>query len=55
MGIANEPFEADYTLDQLVEITTSMEDDLDTPWETFTDQIDAWARHALAANGFGDY
>lgn len=23
--------------------------------EVFADEIDAWARHALAANGFGDY
>jgi len=32
----------------------------DTPahesmFETFVDEIDAWARQALAANGFGDY
>jgi hypothetical protein len=23
--------------------------------ETFNDEIEAWARHALASNGFGDY
>ena len=23
--------------------------------ENFNDELDAWARHALAANGFGDY
>jgi len=23
--------------------------------ENFIDELDAWARHALAANGFGDY
>jgi hypothetical protein len=23
--------------------------------ENFINEIDAWARHALAANGFGDY
>ncbi len=27
----------------------------DTLSEIFFDEIDAWARHALAANGFGDY
>jgi hypothetical protein len=32
----------------------------DTPggeslFETFVDEIDVWARRALAANGFGDY
>ena len=55
MGIANEPFEADYTLDQLLELTLPADDEHDTPWETFNDEIDAWARRALAANGFGDY
>jgi len=24
-------------------------------FETFVDEIDIWARQALAANGFGDY
>jgi len=24
-------------------------------FETFADEIDAWARQALASNGFGDY
>ena len=24
-------------------------------FENFTDEIDIWARRALAANGFGDY
>ena len=24
-------------------------------FETFVDEIDIWARRALAANGFGDY
>jgi len=23
--------------------------------EIFSDEVDAWARHALGANGFGDY
>lgn len=23
--------------------------------ETFNDEIDSWARHAIASNGFGDY
>ncbi len=55
MGIANEQFEADYTLDQLVELTISADDDHDTPWETLNDEIDVWALRALAANGFGDY
>jgi hypothetical protein len=27
----------------------------DTAWEQSYDEIDAWARQAMAANGFGDY
>lgn len=27
----------------------------DSQFETFVDEIDIWARRALAANGFGDY
>ena len=27
----------------------------DSLFENFVDEIDAWARHAMAANGFGDY
>jgi len=27
----------------------------DSLFVNFVDEIDAWARHALAANGFGDY
>ena len=39
------------------EMSTALDD---TPvgeslFETFVDEIDIWARRALAANGFGDY
>ena len=27
----------------------------DSLFENFVDEIDAWARHAIALNGFGDY
>jgi len=27
----------------------------ESAYETFVDEIDTWARRALAANGFGDY
>ena len=27
----------------------------ESPFETLVDDIDIWARQALAANGFGDY
>jgi hypothetical protein len=29
--------------------------DRDSLWERFNSELDAWARHCLAANGFGDY
>lgn len=29
--------------------------DRDSLSENFINEIEAWARHALAANGFGDY
>jgi hypothetical protein len=55
MDYADQPFEDEYTLEQLLELVavTPIEDD--TRWEAFNDEIDGWARHALAANGFGDY
>ena len=30
-------------------------DEADSLFGNFVDEIDAWARHALAANGFGGY
>ena len=55
MGYADAQLEAEYTLEHLVEpaAVTTNEDDI--PWEAFNDEIDTWARRALAANGFGDY
>jgi hypothetical protein len=29
--------------------------DRDSLSENFNDEIEAWARHAIASNGFGDY
>ena len=29
--------------------------DRDSLYENFTNELDAWARQALASNGFGDY
>jgi hypothetical protein len=55
MGYADEQFEAEYTLEQLVELVAVTTDEDDTPWEAFNEEIDTWARRALAANGFGDY
>jgi len=31
------------------------QDEQDSLFGNFVDEIDAWARHTLAANGFGDY
>jgi hypothetical protein len=36
----------------LVEIRSQDQDSLS---ESFNSELDAWARHCLAANGFGDY
>ena len=44
-----------HTLDQAVELAESANDEHYTPWETLNEEIDIWARRALAANGFGDY
>jgi hypothetical protein len=54
MDEANEQFDVEYTLVQLVEFADAWNDD-DFPEETFNEEIDTWARRALAANGFGDY
>jgi hypothetical protein len=55
MKTANIALENEYTLDQLIELADFTNDDHETPWEAFNDEIDTWARRALAANGFGDY
>ena len=55
MDYANSQPEVEYTLDQAVEFAESANDDEFTPWEAFNDEIDTWARRALAANGFGDF
>lgn len=55
MENTNQQPEDEFTLDQAIELAESANDEHYTPWETFNDEIDTWARHALAANGFGDY
>jgi hypothetical protein len=54
-------------IDSIIESETGFEDDIDCEIfeydfrnrdslsENFNDEIDAWARHCLASNGFGDY
>lgn len=54
MANTNEVFESDTTRDQLVELAEAANDE-PTPRETFNDDVDCWARRAMAANGFGDY
>jgi len=54
MDDAHEQFGVGYSLDQLVEFARASNDD-DFLEEAFDEEVDAWARHALAANGFGDY
>jgi len=55
MDYAAEQPESEYTFEQAVELADSANDDLYTPWETLSEDLDTWARRALAANGFGDY
>jgi hypothetical protein len=54
-------------IDSIIEFETSFEQQLDgeivefdfrhcdSLSENFNEEIEAWARHALASNGFGDY
>jgi hypothetical protein len=53
MEYANKQPETGYSLDQVLELTESENDVHYTPWEELHEEIDAWARRALAANGFG--
>jgi hypothetical protein len=39
---------------EIVQIWTQSRD-RDSLSENFNDEIEAWARHAIASNGFGDY
>jgi hypothetical protein len=50
-------FERSHTAQQkLVCIQSQTQDrDRDSLSENFNDEIEAWARHAIASNGFGDY
>ena len=55
MGYPKELFETDYPIDTQVAIEEFIETGEVTAWEQFDDEINSWARAALAANGFGDY
>lgn len=55
MGYAKQLPATGYGPDQALELAESENDDLYTPREAFNEEIAAWARRALAANGFGDY
>ena len=48
-------FEIENTLDWLVEYIEQDGDDHISEDVAFDSDIEAWARHALACNGFGDY
>jgi hypothetical protein len=55
------------TIDSIIEFETNLEHQLDgeivefdfrhrdSLAENFNEEIEAWARHSLASNGFGDY
>jgi hypothetical protein len=46
--------EQEHTECDIVEFRSN-NSDRDSSYENFVNEIDAWARQALAANGFGDY
>jgi hypothetical protein len=55
MDHADEWYTAASRLEQSQTLTAVPIDICDSSWEAFIDEIDTWARRALAANGFGDY
>ena len=55
MERTNNVVEPETTVEQSDDSREVATEDCCTPWETFHREIDAWARHALATNGFGDY
>ena len=46
--------EAESMLEQPDDAEEATTEESGTPWEIFHGEIDDWARHALARNGFGD-
>lgn len=54
MSNTNAVFKSDYPRDLRVKLAEAANDE-PTPCEAFNDDVDRWARRALAANGFGDY
>jgi hypothetical protein len=55
MDSANPRFETEYLLDEAVDLAESANDEQSGMPDAFDEEIDLWARRALAANGFGDY
>jgi hypothetical protein len=49
--------ESSHVAQQKLEIVQSrtLSRDRDSLSENFNNEIEAWARHAIASNGFGDY
>ena len=54
MECTNSAVEAGTILEQPDDALDAAIEASGTPWEIFHREIDAWARHALAMNGFGD-
>ena len=51
----NEINEPEFCLESISSLPEfEIEEEL-SAWDLFSMEIDAWARHASAANGFGDY
>ena len=54
MEVLRDNFDTETDLANYVEWADENESD-DTAGEQFCDEIEAWSRQAMAANGFGDY
>jgi len=55
MGAYNPRLETDHLLERAIELAETANDEVYTLAEDLDAEMDAWARRALAANGFGDY
>jgi hypothetical protein len=55
MDSAAAQYEAERLLERKIELAQAVTGQDDSEREAFYREIDGWARHALAANGFGDY
>ena len=46
--------DADYSLEQVIDLAEAAEDDGGTAWEAFHLEVDSWVARSPAGLGFGD-